>query len=124
MMQEVKVNILGVIYTVKRLEYSEDPSFEKEGSNGYCEPDSKTIVVGDLSTFKDYKDSTREVRKNLEMLIARHEVVHAFLFESGLRDSSMVPTVGWSMNEEMVEWFAIQGPKIVKVWKELRVLED
>ena len=49
--------------------------------------------------------------------VVRHEIVHAFLMESGLDESSN-PADAWATNEEMVDWFARQGPKIYKAWKE------
>ena len=48
----------------------------------------------------------------------RHEIVHAFLGESGLSANSN-ETDAWARNEEMVDWIAIQGPKIWKAWKEV-----
>ena len=41
-----------------------------------------------------------------------HEVVHAFLFESGLSGNS------WAANEEIVDWMAHQIPKIVQSLEE------
>ena len=43
----------------------------------------------------------------------RHEIIHAFLYESGMKECSSA-TQSWVENEEMVDWFAIQIPKIVK----------
>lgn len=40
-------------------------------------------------------------------LIERHELIHAFLYECGLNDSS-----DWARNEELIDWLAIQLPKI------------
>ena len=40
-----------------------------------------------------------------------HELVHAFLYESGLSINSLSPS-GWASNEEMTDWMAIQGPKL------------
>ena len=54
-------------------------------------------------------------------LFLRHEIVHAYLYESGLRENSE-KQYAWADNEEMVDWFAIQGPKIFKTYKELGVL--
>ncbi len=42
----------------------------------------------------------------------RHEIIHAFLFESGLAENSE-----WAQNEEMVDFFAIQFPKLMEVFK-------
>ena len=42
----------------------------------------------------------------------RHEIIHAFLFESGLAENSE-----WAQNEEMVDFFAIQFPKLMEAFK-------
>lgn len=47
----------------------------------------------------------------------RHEITHAFLFESGLEDNSNEADA-WARNEEMVDWIAFQGPKIYAAWQE------
>ena len=49
--------------------------------------------------------------------ILRHEIIHAFLYESGL-DACSGPAENWASNEEMVDWFAIQSPKIFHVFQE------
>lgn len=49
--------------------------------------------------------------------VLRHEVIHAFLYESGLNDSYC-----WD-EESTVDWFAIQAPKIFKVYEELDINE-
>jgi hypothetical protein len=48
--------------------------------------------------------------------VIRHEVIHAFFFESGLGDSS------YGKNEELVDWIAMQFPKIAEVFEELGVM--
>ena len=47
----------------------------------------------------------------------RHELIHAFLFESGLAENS-----NWARNEEMVDWIARQFPKMAKTFQEVKVL--
>ncbi|HJA90843.1 MAG TPA: hypothetical protein H9948_08655 [Candidatus Jeotgalibaca merdavium] len=42
----------------------------------------------------------------------RHELIHVFLFESGLGENSQ-----WAQNEEMVDWFARQFPKLLKAFQ-------
>ena len=44
--------------------------------------------------------------------VIRHELIHAFLCESGLHENCK-----WH-NEEMVDWLAIQAPKLQKIFKE------
>ena len=51
----------------------------------------------------------------------RHEITHAFLNESGL-DANASDTDCWAKNEEMVDWFAIQSPKIYKAFNEVGAL--
>lgn len=41
----------------------------------------------------------------------RHEVIHAFLCESGMRQ--------WAEDEQLVDWMAAQFPKIQKVFQKL-----
>lgn len=57
-----------------------------------------------------------------EKKVLRHEILHAYLFESGLRENSNEIN-SWAMNEEMIDWFALQFPKILKTYKELGVEE-
>lgn len=44
----------------------------------------------------------------------RHELIHAFFCEAGLDD--------YSSNEQLVDWIAIQSPKIFKIFQELEIL--
>ena len=37
--------------------------------------------------------------------------------KSGLSANAVVPEGGWAKNEEMIDWLAIQAPKIYKVFK-------
>ena len=48
--------------------------------------------------------------------------MHAFLNESGLQSAANACDGSWARNEEMVDWFAIQSPKIYKVFAELDIL--
>ena len=59
--------------------------------------------------------ATKPAKKNLQVQIRknkRHEIIHAFLFESGLAENSE-----WAQNEEMVDFFAIQFPKLMEAFK-------
>lgn len=118
-----EISILGTIYKIERIPYNDDAEFERQKINGYCDSTAKRIVVGDLATFKGYESATREERAIAEKTIARHEVIHAFFFESGLGYSSNSIDGPWAMNEEMVDWFAVQGPKIMKVWQEMDIID-
>lgn len=102
------VNILGVQYTIEKCH--DDPRLEN--MDGFCDETTKQIVV---ETYGDY-DWKPGVKQNLDIQrkkLIRHEIVHAFLFECGLVENSP-----WAQNEELVDWIAIQGPKIWKAWQE------
>lgn len=118
----MKVNILGTQYSVEFVPYDEDPKFKQFGFCGYCTANQKKIVVCDLNTHPNWVDDPDEAKQYEMNTTVRHEVVHAFFFESGLANASTVYDSAWAQNEEMVDWFAIQGPKIFTAWKELKVL--
>ena len=109
-----KINILGTDYTIKR-QTKEDNS-KLENAFGFCEQYSKEIVV---DTFVEQKNDTMCVNnfEEFEKKVLRHEIIHAFLGESGLKSNS-----DWAENEEMVDWFAIQAPKLFKAFKELDLI--
>lgn len=52
----------------------------------------------------------------------RHEITHAFLYESGLSINSVTLDGSWATNEEMVDWMAIQGPKLYAAWTAAKCL--
>ena len=108
------VNILGTEYEIHRQSSKENPKLEE--CNGICEQYSKKIV---LNTLEEEKQDVMIVDnvEELEKKVLRHEIIHAYLGESGLRGSSE-----WAENEEMVDWFAIQFPKILKTFSELSIL--
>jgi len=115
---EVKVNVLGAEYEINRYKYHDKPIFEKRGIDGYCDSVLKEIAYVDLCTYPGYEDETDEYRKLIEKQTLRHEITHAFLNESGLQDSSGSPTAGWAKNEEMVDWIALQFPRMLMAFQE------
>ena len=109
------VNILGTEYTV----YIEPTDGNKKLSecNGYTDYTTKEIHL------KDFKAESLDLMSldNLPIYrdkVIRHEIIHAFLLESGL-DSNSSYSDTWATNEEMVDFFAMQFPKIHKVYIEL-----
>lgn len=112
------INILGTRYTVKKKRYKDDPFFEKNSWDGYCSENTKEIVFCDLTTFPGWEGESPEAVEAAEKGTLRHEIVHAFFNESGLSYSSNRVDRPWTKNEEMIDWFAIQGPKIYRAWEE------
>lgn len=115
-----KVNILGTEYRVTMKKYSDDPEFGERSISGYCDGELKEIVLCDMATWPGWDKENVRRRDALHKQVLRHEIVHAFLCESGLDDSSLAYSGGWARNEEMVDWFASQGSKIYKAWRDMK----
>lgn len=103
---EKTVMILGSKWTVR---YVEMKDADIDGETDYT---SRTIRIrsdnwyglGDFTWLRD---------KQL-----RHEIIHAFMAESGLQ-GNFEHYQKYGHEETTVDWFAIQFPKILEVYKEL-----
>ena len=82
------VNVLGVDYKVFISTPEETPILQK--CDGYIIPEVKHI----------YLDSKN--KKHHQQHVLTHEIVHAFLYESGLDVET------WANNEEIVDWISLQ----------------
>lgn len=111
------VNILGTKYRIRIKNYHDDPIFNDSKIAGFCNDRTKEIVLVDIKTFPTYENETDESIKLSMMSTLRHEIVHAFLSESGLASSASSTDGSWADCEEIVDWFAIQGPKLFSAWK-------
>lgn len=111
------VNILGTKYDVY-LDVPEHKDRELAGRFGYCAPTQKKIVTVDLNTVDCWNNETYYSKLVQGKITLRHEIIHAFLYESGLWGSS-VESEHWAMNEEMIDWIASQFPKILEVFRKL-----
>ncbi len=105
----MKINVLGTEYTLTVCSDSQD--LRLNGFDGLTDETTKELLVE--SYEKDRDDPN--CKKNLQVQInkvKRHEIIHAFLFESGLAENSE-----WAQNEEMIDFFAIQFPKLLAAFK-------
>ena len=114
-----KINILGTEYRIEIHKVSEDDWLKDNCLAGYCDEENKLIVIADMSEEEYFKGMDEGGQQKYFRKVLRHELIHAFLNESGLSASASVPTGAWSKHEEMVDWIAIQFPKIQKVFVEL-----
>lgn len=114
----IKVNILGTQYKIVQRTAQEDSKLYK--IDAYCDYTSKTIVYIKHS-IEDIMDMGLDNLQYAVKRILRHEIVHAFLYESGLWANTPASD-NWSLNEEMVDWIAIQSPKLFEVFKKLELL--
>lgn len=117
----MRIDVLGTSYEVLRLDYGDDPCFEQNGYDGYCDVVRKRLVVCTMQTYPTLHE-TEAFCRACETRILRHELIHAFLSESGLCESTH-ETDARATNEEMVDWLAIQMPKLVRAMKEAGCLE-
>lgn len=104
----MKLNILGTEYELKEIEPDNDSTLADK--DGYCDTSVKLCVVDVMSHYETGMKKNLEDYKNC---VKRHELIHAFLYESGLDSCS-----SWAQNEEMIDWIAIQAPKMLNVFKE------
>lgn len=108
-----KVNILGVEYEIIK-EVNQEKCVNNN-ANGMCEFYDKKILLDNWEESKETFLNANEC-KNITL---RHEIIHAFLFESGLAYNSKD---NWALNEEMVDWIAIQFPKLLKAFRDVEVI--
>ena len=109
----MSISVLGTEYKIEYRTKKQDKKLME--IDGYCDYSTKTIVCI-KRTKEDKHPMDLGDLKFIDNRILRHEIIHAFLFESGLGGSSV--WVGqWALNEEMVDWFAMQFPKMVEVFR-------
>lgn len=116
------VNILGTEYSIEIHKIEEDETLKKNSWAGYCCESIPLIVLADYDDNVHFGFTSDAERDNYTNECLRHEIVHAFLNESGLKDSTQRNDIPWAKNEEMVDWIAIQFPKILKVFQECMVV--
>lgn len=98
-----KVNVLGTEYTIENEKLDE--------IDGYCDKTTHRVVVTEKGEDCDLGDFESYQRK-----VTRHELIHAFLFESGLHQE-------FGHDEVTIDWMASQFPKMVKAFREAGCLE-
>lgn len=116
------VNVLGTEYRIEVHKRSEDEFMAKRHCDAYCSEYGKFIVIADVAEEECFPDLTVEEQSKFRKELLRHEIVHAFLNESGLSASASIPAVAWAKHEEMVDWIAIQFPKMQKAFAEVGAL--
>ena len=109
--EESYVTVLGTRYKILVIE-EEDYRFNRE-ADGWCDPQVKEILI---FNYRQSAESVKDLRA-YQKKVLRHEIVHAFLYESGLWQNSYGSKC-WAQNEEMIDWMAIQIPKIQRAYKE------
>lgn len=106
---EIKIDVLGTKYSITITSAENDELLKK--ADGYCDKTTKKIVVRDIDNDNELVDF--ELYKKACL---RHEIIHAFLFESGLH--SNFHHVEWGHDETMIDWVATQFPKLLTAFAE------
>lgn len=106
----MKVNVLGTDYPIVLVSDAEDKRLSN--IDGFCDESTSEIRVDNYESHRGDPHNKANLDKRIKKNI-RHELIHAFLFECGLAENSP-----WAQNEELVDWIAIQGPKLWKAWQE------
>lgn len=110
----MKVKILGTEYEViKDAEEKDYPQLKK--CDGFTDFSIKRIVVANFDKDESSVDDIDWYKKK----VLRHELVHAFIHESGLAENC-----DWARNEELTDWIAIQFEKILGVFIELQCIDS
>ena len=104
------VNILGTEYEVVNWE-------ELNDCDGLCDWSTRKLKVCKTLYEASKEGELQNKRRHAEKVL-RHEVIHAFLHESGLRECA-----NWD-TEQMVDYFASQFPKMLKVFEGLGIQKD
>lgn len=107
-MDKKTVNILGTEYIIEEKE-----EIIKQGADGFCYPYSNKIHIRPLKNMLDDDNAEEEKEKCFKETLS-HECIHAYFRESGL--------CGYMRDETLVDWLAVQFPKMAKTFQELNIL--
>ncbi len=102
----MKTNILGTEYNI--VMDAEEKDYPKlKDLNGYIDFSIKEIVIRKFEKVDDSLENLEYCQKET----LRHEIIHAFFFESGLDNESY-----YAKNEELIDWIALQFEKMLSVF--------
>lgn len=110
-MEEQRITVLGSVYKIhSNVEETDDVRIRD--CDGFTDTSTKEIF---LATFKQDSHTKRDL-ENYQNIVLRHELVHAFLFECGLDNNC-----DWAKSEELVDWVAIQFPKLEQLFNSVEI---
>ncbi len=109
-------DVLGSKWTLWFEDESSSPRYQKH--NGWCDNSTKQCHV----CYRTKNEMMPENPYEFYNSIARHEIIHAFLYESGIVNAAIIRTNKWCKDEMMIDWMAAQMPKIYEVFKQLNIM--
>ena len=112
--KEFILTILGEKWTLKFV-HEQDDKYLKN-ADGYTDKTTRKIVVLGYPP----EDSEPEDWESYLKKCIRHEIIHAYLFESGLAENFHHQEFGH--DETMIDFIAIQFPKILQTFEDAEAL--
>jgi hypothetical protein len=94
------IDILGTKYKFNVVKDEDFPRSAEGSDGGLTKYYDKEIIINGSTKYESIEDYKR---------IIRHEIIHAFFFESGLSE--------YTNNEQLVDFLAYQIPKMVKIFE-------
>jgi len=107
---DTTVSILGTVWAVRICTEAEEPRLKN--CDGFTDKTTHVIGIRDMPDDCSLGNPLDYVKK-----VIRHEVIHAFMFESGLAENWEHIEMG--QEELTIDWIAIQFPKIQSVIKQI-----
>lgn len=112
MAENTKVNVLGTEYEIIFDATTETHPIIGE-NDGCVDFTTKTIYIAEMEVSNDTWQDIEQYKR----ATVRHEIVHAFLQESGLAHNSK-----WGRDETLVDWIALQFPKMAIAFESVEVI--
>lgn len=109
-MKDRKINVLGTQYKISYVEFNDDMECD-----GLCDVTTHEIKI------RNNNDNGIGSLEELQKRALRHEIIHAFMFESGL-GFNWQHCEKFGHDETVIDWFAIQFPKILEVYQDLGIV--
>lgn len=110
----MKIKILGTEYNII-LDADEKDYPKLKGLSGYTDFSVRKII---LRKFIE-TDETLEDLKYYQRVTLRHEIIHAFFYESGLDNNCE-----FARDEELVDWIAMQFEKMLGTFIEVGAISS
>lgn len=107
------VKILGTDYEIVQNASDEVYPYLKD-NDAYIDYSNKTIYIQPITKENGYNWANLKAHEKRTM---RHEIVHGFMHESGLDINS-----DWGRDESLIDWIALQFPKMLQAFIEIEAL--
>lgn len=112
------VDILGTTYKIIIKKISEDEDLKNRRLSGRCNRFHHEIIVADMEETEYFGELTETEKTEYKKEVLRHEIVHAYLNESGWSTTRMFSGLDGRQTNEMVDWIALQFPKMIDTFKQ------